>query len=68
MHGTVKYPHIVVKLVGQDGNAFSILGNVKKALRREGVPQEEIEAFVTEATSDDYNHLLAVVQETVTVE
>lgn len=55
----VRYPKIKVKLVGTDGNAFSVMGNVRKALRKGGVPQEEIEAFSAEAMSGDYNNLLA---------
>lgn len=55
----VRYPKIKVKLVGTDGNAFSILGNVRRALRKARVSQEEIEAFSAEAMSGDYNHLLA---------
>ena len=30
---TVKYPEITVELIGQDGNAFAILGAVHKALK-----------------------------------
>ena len=50
---------IKVQLIGRDGNAFSILGTVKQALRRGGESREFIEAFMKEATSGDYNHLLA---------
>lgn len=54
----MKYPEIEVQLTGQDGNAFMILGLVQKALRRAGVPKEEQQAFIAEATSGDYSHLL----------
>jgi hypothetical protein len=54
----VKYPHIKVKLVGEDGNAFAIMGRVSKAMRRADVPKSEIDQFYKEATSGDYNHLL----------
>ena len=33
-----------------DGNAFAVLGVVRKALRRNNVPEEEIEAFMNEAS------------------
>ena len=49
---------IKVKLVGEDGNAFVILGKVKDALRRGGQPKEFIDAFLKEAMSGDYDHLL----------
>jgi|SRR6266536_389757 len=54
-----RYPDIHVKLVGTDGNAFSILGTVSKAMRRAGLGKTEIDAFMKEAMSGDYNNLLA---------
>ena len=53
-----RYPDIQVQLTGQDGNAFAILGLTTRALRRAGLPQEEIDDYVAEATSGDYDHLL----------
>lgn len=61
----VKYPHVLIPLVGEDGNAVAILGRAGKAMRRAGVPGEEIEEFYNKAKSGDYYHLLNVVQETV---
>lgn len=63
----VKYPNITVKLVGTDGNAFAILGAVTKALRRSGVPRDQIQAFTGEATRSDYNQLLATCMRWVNV-
>lgn len=54
----VKYPNIEVQLTGTDGNAFSIIGKVKKALRDARVPREEQDAFMKEAMSGDYNNVL----------
>ena len=62
----VRYPEVRVPLVGEDGNAFAILGRVQKALRRAGVEPEEIRRFVREATADDYDHLLQTVMAWVT--
>ena len=59
---------ISVRLVGEDGNAFSVLGRVRAALRRNGESQEFIEAFTKEATSGDYDPLLATVMQVVEVE
>lgn len=56
-----KYPDIHVRLTGQDGNAFFILGKVKSALKSAGVPKEEQDEFMKEASSGDYNHLLQTV-------
>ena len=56
-----------VKLIGEDGNAFAILGKVSKALKKAGLT-EEAKKYMEEATSGDYNHLLAVTMEYVDVE
>lgn len=61
------YPNIEVELVGGDGNAFTILGKVRKAMRRGGVPAEQIDAFTAEATEGDYDHLLRTVMTWVEV-
>lgn len=58
----VKYPHVSVQLTGMNGNAFNLLGLCRRAAQAAGVPSEEISAFVAEATTDDYNHLLATCQ------
>lgn len=47
-----------VKLVGEDGNAFAIMGRVMGALRKEGLGHLATE-FQQKATSGDYNNLLA---------
>lgn len=54
----MKYPNVSVKLTGRDGNAFAILGRVQKALKRAGASKEEVDEFIEEATSGDYDHLL----------
>ena len=54
----VRYPYIEVDLLGVEGNAFNILIIVRKALVEHGVPKEEIEEYLTEAMSSDYDHLL----------
>ena len=63
-----KYPNITVSLVGEDGNAFMVLGLVSKALRRGGVSDEERKAFFDEAVAGDYDHLLQTVMAWVNVE
>ncbi len=57
-----------VKLVGEDGNAFAIMGRVKKALMRAGADKEYADKYLKDATVADYNHLLAVSMEYVNVE
>jgi hypothetical protein len=61
----VRYPDIKVRLVGEDGNAFAILGRVSSALRKAHVDKAERDAFMAEATAGDYNDLLATCMEWV---
>ncbi len=56
--------NVRVKLVGEDGNCFAILARVKRALIKAG-HKELAEQYIKEATSGDYNHLLAVTMEYV---
>jgi hypothetical protein len=65
---TPKYPNITVQLLGRDGNAFAILGRVQGAMRRGGVPQDDIKKFMEEATKGDYDRLLTTVMSWVDVE
>lgn len=63
----IKYPDVQVQLVGEDGNAFAIMGAVSKALRRAGVPKEEIDQYRAESMSGDYDNLLSVAMQWVDV-
>lgn len=63
-----KYPDITVQLTGKDGNAFYILGICLRAMRRAGLSQEERDDFQAEATSGNYDHLLATCMEWFNVE
>ena len=63
-----KYPDIVIQLSGEDGNAFFIMGRVRKALRRANVSVTEIEQYIQQSTSGDYDNLLRVAMEWVTCE
>ncbi len=51
------------KLTGQDGNAFAVMGRVTQAMRRAGVDTEVVEAYIKDATSGDYDHLLSASME-----
>ena len=62
-----KYPNIKAKLIGQDGNAYAIIGTVKQALRKASVPQNDIDEFVVEAMSGDYNNIIVTALKWVTV-
>lgn len=62
-----QYPDVHVDLVGEDGNAFAIIGRVTKAMKRAGHTEAAAE-FSKEAMSGDYNHLLRTVMAYVTVD
>lgn len=47
-------------LVGEDGNAYSIMGRVARALKANGYTKAEVNAFHKAATAGDYNNLLRV--------
>ncbi len=56
-----RLPRPRVKLIGRNGNSFAILGACNKAATKAGWTLDQWVAFRAEATSRDYNHLLATV-------
>lgn len=48
-----------LRLVGADSNAFNVLGLARRAAKEAEWPQEKIDAFMKEATSGNYDNLLA---------
>ena len=57
----------ILRLVGESGNAFAILGRARKvALKNWG--QEKWEEIKAEATSGDYSNLLATMDKYFDVE
>ncbi len=50
----------IVKLTGQDGNAFFIMGKIQQALKKGGADKEYIDQYMNQAMSGDYIHLLAI--------
>lgn len=47
-------------LVGIDGNAFSVMGYVQRAMRTANFTREERDQYLADAQSSDYDHLLSV--------
>lgn len=56
---------VSMKLIGLDGNAFSILGEFNAQARRQGWSTEEINAVIKEATNGDYYHLMSTINDNV---
>lgn len=67
MSDTPKYSNVRVRLTGQDGNAYAIVGAVRNALRKANVEVSELNAFMNEAMEGDYNHLLQTCMKWVNV-
>lgn len=63
-----KHPNIIVDLTNVDGNAFSIMGAVTRAMRNHGLGSNEIDAYRAEAMSGDYNNLIRTTMNWVCVE
>lgn len=53
-----KYPDITVTLVGEDGNAFTVIGLVTRAMKKAGLTTEQVAEFRNEAMAGSYDHLL----------
>lgn len=62
-----KYPEITVKLTGKDGNAFAVMGAVRRALKQADVSADEVDEYTKQSTSGDYDNLLQVAMSWVTV-
>jgi hypothetical protein len=63
---SIKYPEVEVQLTGNDGNAFAIMGAVSKALKRAGYG-DDVDAYMAESMSGDYDNLLITAMNWVTV-
>ena len=62
-----KYPEIEVQLSGNDGNAFAIMGVVRRALKQADVSKDEVAEYTKQSMSGDYDNLLRVAMSWVTV-
>lgn len=53
----------ILKIIGEDGNAFAILGKAQRVARQAGWPQDKIDQVLNEAKAGDYDHLLQTMME-----
>ena len=63
----LRFPNATVRLAEVDKVPWAVLGATVKALAAAGAPEDEVRAFVKEAISGDYRHLVDAVAEWVTV-
>lgn len=59
--------NVEVQLTGNDGNAFAIMGAVQKALKKAGATKEELDQYLQESMSGDYDNLLRTAMKWVEV-
>lgn len=62
-----KFPHVKVKLIGEDGNVFSIIARVKRALIQAGLEAEAKEYVDLATHSSSYDEVLGLTMNTVEV-
>ena len=60
--------NIEVQLSGHDGNAYAVMASIRSALKRAGANEAEISLYTQESMSGDYDNLLRVANEWVTVQ
>jgi hypothetical protein len=58
---------VKVKLSGNDGNAFAVMGAVKSALKKAGASKDELDQYLSDSMSGDYDNLLRVAMDWVVV-
>jgi len=64
----VQEPKPKVILVGEDGNAFAVMGAVSEALKQAKHPTTYVSQVTKEMMSGDYDHLLATAMAVCEVE
>lgn len=59
--------NVEVQLSGNDGNAWAVMGAVKSALKKAGASKEELDQYLADSMSGDYDNLLRVATDWVEV-
>jgi hypothetical protein len=65
-----KHPNVIVRLAkpsSPSSNAFAIIANVERAMLDAKVPKPEVDAYVQTAMSGDFENLMQVTHEMVTI-
>lgn len=65
---TPMYPDVVVRLSGSDGNAFAIIAKCRKIAKEASLSKSELDKFLDEAMSGDYDDLLRTCMKWFTIE
>ena len=65
---TPKFPDAHVRLSGEDGNVFAIIGRVRRALIRAGASDDDLKSFMSEVmNAGSYDEALQTVMRWVHV-
>jgi hypothetical protein len=65
---TPRFPDAHVRLSGEDGNVFGIIGRVRRALIQAGATDEDIKCFMHETTgAGSYDEVLQIVMRWINV-
>ena len=57
---------MIIDITGPNGNAFAVLGIVEKVIK-DTHDKEEVDKIIKDMSSGDYEHLLDVAEEYVTI-
>lgn len=60
-------PMYDIEVTPMDGNAYSIMGAVSKAIRRAGATDEQIKEYQEKSRSGDYDNLIRVAMQYVNI-
>jgi hypothetical protein len=63
-----KYPEVTVKLVGQKGNVYNLIGLCRRAMLKAGLPPDKWHEFRQEACSKNYDHAIGTMMAWFTVD
>lgn len=55
-------------LVGINGNAFMLIAHFQRLARKQGFEDDWIKSVIEDARSEDYDHLLRVLSDNMTME
>lgn len=65
---TPKFPDARVRLSGEDGNVFAIIGRVRRALIRAGATEDDLKSFMSEImNASSYDEALQTIMRWVHV-
>lgn len=62
-----RFPHICIKLSGSNANRLHLVGQARRAMERNGIPDDVVETYVLQALSGSYHKALQTTLNWITV-